>query len=139
MISETVKNLAQLEKTLAGDEPFDRKAAAKTVKTAQSTISSLRRHNFNQKTRHKVEKDIMQAELANEQVDRSANAIRIADREKQLYERSVHQNVSVLDTAVVSAGFIENSLSSLCPHTHSKADGSREVERAMTMRETQSR
>lgn len=133
MISTTIKHLAELEAALAGDEPFDRKAAVKVLKTAQSTISSLRRHNFNQKVRHTAEKDIMQAELANEQVDRSANAIRISDRQKQLYERSVHQNVSILDTAVSAAGFIENSLSSLCPHANSKADGSREVEHAMIM------
>ena len=133
MISTTIKNLAELEAALAGDEPFDRKAATKTLKTAQSTISSLRRHNFNQKTRHQVEKDIMHAEIANEQVDREANSIRIADRQRQLFERSVHQNVSVLDTAVSAAGFIENQLSTLCPHANSKADGSREVERAMTM------
>ena len=133
MISTTIKHLAELEKTLAGDEPFDRKAAVKVLKTAQSTISSLRRHNFNQKTRHRVEKDILLSEIDNEQVDRSANAIRISDRQRQLFERSVHQNVSILDTSIASAGFIENQLSSLCPHANSKADGSREVERAMTM------
>jgi hypothetical protein len=130
-----LKELEALQTALSElDETFDKKKAKTTVKNAHTTIVALRRRYHEQFHRHRIEKASILAEISGELVDRAANAIRVADRQKFLYEKSVHRNVQVLEHATAGASYVEAAIASLCPHIESKTEGTMDIEKAINKR-----
>tara|TARA_X000001036_G_scaffold37793_1_gene30603 strand:- start:3268 stop:3705 length:438 start_codon:yes stop_codon:yes gene_type:complete len=72
------------------------------------------------------EKDIMRNEMHVDVVDREANAARIAERQRFLFERSSanQQRSSSFEYAPASASYVEAALVALCTHTHAPSRGS---------------
>eukprot|EP00662_Eupelagonemidae_sp_cell21_P034308 gene34308-59036_t len=67
----------------------------------------------------------MRAEL----VDRQANAARVADRQRALFERGVAQSgqLQASERAKASAGYIEAALTTLCPFSVAQPGGCNEL------------
>lgn len=81
------------------------------------------------RVRFLVEKDLLRQEMHAEQVDREANAARVAERQRFLFERSLAQpgQSAAGERAVASASFVEAALASLCPHASQKSPGSTQL------------
>jgi hypothetical protein len=82
-----------------------------------------------ERQRFLVEKDVLRQEMHAEQVDREANAARVAERQRFLFERAVSQpgQAAAGERAVASASFVEAALASLCPHITEKSPGSAQL------------
>lgn len=78
-----------------------------------------------QKLRATVEVDALRAEVHAELVDREANAARVAERQRFLFERAVALpgQLSASDRAGASAAFVEAALVALCPQTTTPSHG----------------
>lgn len=126
-LPEQGRNLAQAirtaidEATLAPITP----SLGATLNTLNANLDALdnilltiQREMAHQQARHIAEKDALKAEIHCESVDREANAARVAERQRFLFERSVALpgQVDAADRASASASFVEAALASLCPH-----------------------
>lgn len=82
-------------------------------------FKGLKRTLDDQKNRHIIEMDSLRSELHGELVDREANAARIVERQRLLFERSVAQpgQLHGHDRATASAAYVEAALVALCPYT----------------------
>jgi hypothetical protein len=97
-------NLSELQKIA--------KLCAKKAKNYNRELHML-------KLRSRTERDILRNELRSDGVDREANAARVAERQRILFERSSAQAgaLSAYDRASSSASYVEAALASLCPVT----------------------
>lgn len=94
-------------------------------RTLNSIINKMAREAEFNNARAIAEKDALRAELHCEQVDREANAARISERQRFLFERSAAQpgQASAAERAAASAAFVEAALVSLCPHSTPRSPG----------------
>jgi hypothetical protein len=97
--------------------------------SALHDINTLQRTLEHMKTRHTIESDLLRAEVHSELVDREANAARVADRQRFLWERSVALpgQAAAGDRAAASAAYVEAALSALCPHSTPRSNGSEQL------------
>ena len=88
-------------------------------------LKGLKRTLDDQSKRHVIELDSLRSEIHCELVDREANAARIIERQRFLFERSVAQpgQLHGHDRAAASAAYVEAALSALCPHTITPSSG----------------
>lgn len=82
-----------------------------------------------ERSRSLSERDILRAEMHGEQVDREANAARVAERQRFLFERSVAQSgqATAAEKAMASAAYVEAALASLCPHVGHVSPGAAQL------------
>ena len=82
-------------------------------------LTQTKRTMHFEKLRFTAELDSLRAEVHAELVDREANAARVAERQRFLFERSVALpgQLSAADRAGASAAFVEAALVALCPQT----------------------
>lgn len=101
-----------------------RKANA-CIDQLRKEVEQLQRELHDYKTRARAEKDVLRAEVHGELVDREANAARVAERQRFLFERSAAQmgQSSAGDRAAASAAFVEAALVTLCPHPQQMSAG----------------
>ena len=87
-----------------------------------------------EKLRATAERDVLRAEVHAELVDREANAARVAERQRFLFERSVALpgQLSACDRAGASAAFVEAALVALCPQTTVPSPGCEQLKSAAT-------
>ena len=103
------------------DSPYTdatRSFAKERLATLDATLQLIKRDAAAAHTRHTAEKDVLKAELHCEAVDREANAARVAERQRFLFERAVALpgQSDASERASASAAFVEAALASLCPH-----------------------
>lgn len=120
---EIVRTLAQ---TL--DNPYTDATpslAQAKLKDLDNTLQLIKREVAIAHARHTAEKDVLKAELHCEAVDREANAARVAERQRFLFERAVALpgQGDASERASASAAYVEAALASLCPHTLPPAAG----------------
>ena len=106
---------------------------AQTIKALEEirhTLVQIQHQIAHEKARHITEKDILRAELHCEAVDREANAARISDRQRFLFERAVALpgQAEASDRAAASASYVEAALASLCPHNVAHMPGCEALE-----------
>ena len=64
---------------------------------------------------HRVELDLIRSSISDELIDREANASRISEKQRFLFEKALSSSKQqALDRALSSSIFIESSLASLC-------------------------
>lgn len=95
----------------------DDDAARKLVLKMQRSIRSLQRRLVFAESQKRAELDALRAELHGELVDREANAARIWDRQKYLFERAeaLSGMSSAHQRAAASAAYLEAALVTLDP------------------------
>lgn len=103
------------------DSPYTeatRPLAQEKLQALDDTLQLIKREMAAAHTRHTAEKDVLKAELHCEAVDREANAARVAERQRFLFERAVALpgQSEASERASASAAFVEAALASLCPH-----------------------
>ena len=98
---------------------LDFAAAVRDAQKLSEFLETAARRESSDKARATAELDAMRSEMHAELVDREANAARVADRQRFLFERSTAQlgQCAAADRATQSAAFVEAALVSLCPHT----------------------
>ena len=104
---------------IRNDSQIDLAAVRSTAKKLNKLLLGLARQQNFEKTRSTTENDVLRAEMHAELVDREANAARVAERQRFLFERAAAQQgqAAAGDRAAQSAAFVEAALVSLCPHT----------------------
>jgi hypothetical protein len=110
-----------------GDSPTDETLVSlrQDLQQLHLLVQAEARQSAEERARFLVEKDVMREEMHAEHVDREANAARVAERQRFLFERSVAQpgQASAAERASASASFVEAALASLCPHVAQKSPG----------------
>lgn len=98
---------------------IDLAAVKSTAKKLNKLLLVLSRQQHFEKSRSTTENDVLRGEMHAELVDREANAARVAERQRFLFERAAAQQgqAAAGDRAAQSAAFVEAALVSLCPHT----------------------
>ena len=118
-----IENLrAQLQAT---DEPLTPKTILDELHTIEQKLLEGERNAAYLKSRAVIEKDQLRAEMHCELVDREANAARVAERQRFLFERSMAQpgQASAGERASASALYVEAALVALCPHSTPRSPG----------------
>jgi len=96
-----------------------------TAKRLNKLLQVLARQKAYEQARATAELDALRSEMHAELVDREANAARVAERQRFLFERHTAQvgQASAAERAAQSAAFVEAALVSLCPHTTPQSTG----------------
>ena len=91
----------------------------------EQTLQAGERDAAYRKSRAIVEKDQLRSEVHCELVDREANAARVSERQRFLFERSTAQpgQASAAERASASALYVEAALVALCPHSTPRSSG----------------
>jgi hypothetical protein len=102
-----------------------RKDILDTLDSLKTTLLSIKREISHNQSRFTAERDALRSELHCESVDREANAARVAERQRFLFERAVALpgQGDASDRASASAAFVEAAMASLCPHGPPPASG----------------
>lgn len=84
----------------------------------ERALKKARRDLSAEKIRHTTELDVLRSEVHCELVDREANAARVSERQRFLFERPVAQvgQTAANERAAASAAYVEAALVALCPH-----------------------
>ena len=95
------------------------------ARTLNKILQAANRQRSFEKARATAELDALRSEMHSELVDREANAARVAERQRFLFERHTAQpgQAAAADRASQSAAFVEAALVSLCPHTTTVSPG----------------
>lgn len=95
----------------------------------RARIVELEQELRDTKARARLERAALKAEMRAELVDRQANAARVADRQRALFERGVAQSgqLQASERAKASAGYIEAALTTLCPFSVAQPGGCNEL------------
>lgn len=111
----------------AGDVPNAKimEDLRKDLDKLHTLVQTEARQTELERARCLLEKDAMRAEIHAEQVDREANAARVSERQRFLFERQEAQQgqSSAAERAVASASYVEAALTSLCPHANQLSPG----------------
>ena len=96
-----------------------------TAKRLNKLLQTLARQKAYEDARATAELDTLRSEMHAELVDREANAARVAERQRFLFERHTAQagQASAAERAAQSAAFVEAALVSLCPHITPQSAG----------------
>lgn len=112
------------------EDPANTAAAARkdildTLDTLKTVLLSIQRELAHNQSRFTAERDALRSELHCESVDREANAARVAERQRFLFERAVALpgQGDASDRASASAAFVEAAMASVCPHGPAPASG----------------
>lgn len=99
----------------------------------ERALKKARRDFEFQKMRHTTELDTLRSEVHCELVDREANAARISERQRFLFERPVAQpgQTAANDRAAASAAYVEAALCALCPHSTPRSNGCDQISSAL--------
>ena len=116
----------EVETCIKQDTPMDLQALKSTLRTLNKHFQSLQREQAATHARHTSELDALRSEVHHELVDREANAARVCDRQRFLFERSASLpgQSNAGDRAAASAAFVEAALIALCPHNTTQLSGS---------------
>ena len=123
---DLTKKLHQtVDASLNGNGHVDLSEVRSAAKRLNKILQGVARHRTFEKARSTAELDALRSEMHTELVDREANAARVAERQRFLFERSSAQNGQAVaaERAAQSAAFVEAALVSLCPHTASQSPG----------------
>ena len=119
----TTKLLEAADASANGGAQIDTASVQSSMRRLTKLFQSAARQKSVEKARSVAQLDTLRAEMHTELVDREANAARVAERQRFLFERHAaqHGQASAADRAGQSAAFVEAALVSLCPHatTHS--------------------
>jgi len=97
----------------------------KLAKSLVRSVAAVERAAENERKRALVQRDLLTCELHGEMVDRDANAARVAERQRFLYDRacvSQHRTLAN-ERAAASAAFVEAAIVALCPHYNAPSHG----------------
>ena len=108
-----------------GGHELDLDAVKRVVKQANAAIHQVMRESAMVKVRARAEQDTLRAEIHSELIDVAANAARVADRQRALFERhqALSGQLSAHDRAAASASYVEAALAALCPNGHTRSSG----------------
>ena len=118
-----IENLREQLQSLEG--PLTPKTIIDELQTIEQKLLAGERNASYLKARAVIEKDQLRAEMHCELVDREANAARVAERQRFLFERSMAQpgQASAAERASASALYVEAALVALCPHSTPRSPG----------------
>lgn len=114
-LAATKELYGALRAAAKGKGALEHKELMKLCKAANATIAKQRGHIREARARSRAERDILQMEVRADLVDREANAARVMEKQRFLFERShARQGVGIAhDNACASVAFIEAALMSL--------------------------
>jgi len=114
-----------LDRAIQGTHDIDPTTVRDQFQTLHTILLSLQRQAHYANARATAERDALQSEVHNELVDREANAARVADRQRFLFERTtaLPGQANAYERAAQSAAFVEAAIVSLCPHTMQRSTG----------------
>lgn len=97
----------------------------KLSKNLMRALLSAERTHSDERKRALKEQDLLRSETHIDQVDREANAARVAERQRFLYDRlsTAPGKANAAEHASASAAYVEAALVALCPHTNAPSRG----------------
>ena len=115
----------QLHQATENGTPLTCAAILDRLLQLQQALQSEQREHAFLEARAVMEKDQLRSELHCELVDREANAARVIERQRFLFERSTAQpgQSSAAERASASALYVEAALVALCPHSTPRSPG----------------
>ena len=95
----------------------------KLAADANKAIQAMQRHASDDALRADVRENILREAVRDELIDREANAARVQDKQRSLFEGRDAAALSAFDRANQTVAAIEASVASLCPHQLQRAPG----------------
>lgn len=120
-----------LESALHGTGELDPNNLLTNLKTFHHLLQRAQREHAEAIARFTAELDCLRSEMHCELVDREANAARISERQRFLFERQSAQpgQLTAAERAAQSAAYVEAALAALCPHSTPLAPGCEQLAR----------
>lgn len=114
-----------LEKTQTLPDSLTWSDLRKLAKTLHKSVATAERVRSHEHKRALVERDILRGESCTDQIDREANAARISERQRFLYDRlsTAPGKANSAERATASAAYVEAALVALCPHSNAPSRG----------------
>ena len=123
------KRLRELEEAphvVIDGDPFpkvDYQSLKKLAADANKAIVAMQRHASDDAVRADVRENILREAVRDELIDREANAARVHDRQRALFEGRDSNTLTVFDRVNQTVAGVEASIASLCPHGLQRSSG----------------
>lgn len=95
----------------------------KLAADANKAIVAMQRHASDDAVRADVRENILREAVRDELIDREANAARVHDRQRALFEGRDSNTLTVFDRVNQTVAGVEASIASLCPHGLQRSSG----------------
>jgi hypothetical protein len=105
------------------NDHIDFKELKKLAAGANKAIQAMQRHASDDAVRADVRENILREAVRDELIDREANAARVHDKQRAMFEGRDSVALSALEKANQTVAGVEASLASLCPHQLQRAPG----------------
>lgn len=122
------KRLRELEITdhsesAKSKDNIDWKALRQLAADANRAVQAMQRHASHEALCADVRANILREAVRDELIDREANAARVQERQRSIFEGQEPDALSALDKASQLVAVVESSIASLCPHRLQRAPG----------------
>ena len=90
---------------------------------ANKAVQAMQRHASDDAVRADVRENVLREAVRDELIDREANAARILDKQRAIFEGRDATSLAAFDRANQTVASVEASVASLCPHQLQRATG----------------
>jgi hypothetical protein len=105
------------------NDHIDWEPLKKLAADANKAIQAMQRHASDDAVRADVRENILREAVRDELIDREANAARVQDKQRTLFEGRDAAALSAFDRANQQVATVEASIAALCPHQLQRAPG----------------
>lgn len=125
----------RVDAALQGGRKLDLSDLRDTLGKLTKTLLTIQINQVFAEKAAAIQLDQLRLEVHNELVDREANAARVADRQRFLFERAtaLAGQASSAERALTSASYVEAALVTLCPHAKKPTTGTTQIANACTL------
>jgi len=122
-LHKRLRELEDTSETATVNDGIDWKPLKKLAADANKAIQAMQRHASDDAVRADVRENILREAVRDELIDREANAARVQDRQRTLFEGRDSAALSAFDRANQQVATVEASIAALCPHQLQRAPG----------------
>ena len=125
-LHKRLRDLEESPHVVIDGDPFpkvDYQALKKLAADANRAIQAMQRHASDDAVRADVRENILREAVRDELIDREANAARVHDKQRAMFEGRDSAALSALEKANHTVAGVEASLASLCTHQLQRAPG----------------
>ena len=122
-LHKRLRELEDCSETATFNDHIDWEPLKKLAADANKAVQAMRRYASDDAVRADVRENMLREAVRDELIDREANAARVYDKQRSLFEGRDSAALSAFDRANQTVASVEASIASLCPHQLQRAPG----------------